>query len=919
MKQTDQNKINKLNADDWTQVLAAFDHLSDLTATEQSTYLADIQLSDQAKDMVTKMLASQDEPHILDHTIDPFVEILLGAEAVSERFNPSDIIGRSFGPWQVLDELAKGGMGQVFVAQRADGEFEKQVAIKVIKSGSFSALTEQRFKAEMQTLAQFEHPHIARLIDGGTSDDGIAYIVMELVVGTSICDYASSHALSLSARIHLVLQAIEAVEYAHQNLIIHGDIKPANLLVNDVGQVKLVDFGIARPFQEASGVAYLPQFTPSYSSPEQAQGKSLSTASDVFGLCAVLYELCSGLSPRARESVTTYIEYKQQLNTPIKNVFHRYQTRLSEADTDVLAGHDSHQFTQALSQELGAIIDKGLQVEVSNRYKNTTELRNDLLLYTQGSVVPTYANNLMYRWRKAWHRNKASISISLMAVLGIVTFAVIAMNQAKVAEREAEKAQWTSEFLLGIFDQADPVKNQQNPITVNELTRFASEQLLKDEADFTPPVLINALSLIGSIQYKLGQAESAAKIHTKLVELLQQEQNKSQELAQAHFDLAMDYQQLGVFESALQHFKLAGEVTPLEQEVTHLGVTALQSEVMIYTRQNKLKEATAIINQLLALEEDILKTEEALLTMVNLYIAKARVDEHNQAFPQALQAIDKTKFYFKQIPYDPIFFAEILGTESSIHAHMQNYDLAAQVDQKSVAIFKQHYGTQHPETLIALANQATHLGQSGDYEAAIVAYLEIVGMIEGMQVPDFFAPIMNQNLAQQYRKNEQCHEAIKYFQLAESQFSGLETRRVLAEINTFSGQARCHLQLDDWEQSEAFFQQALALAKEHYGPEHTTYVGIQQMYWKLLLAQNKLTEMAAMIPGVQRILMEKYGSDSIQVAHVYLKWAQLHERQNNLIEAQKMSLHALTIYSDQQSTDQYAALIEEAKRLQQLK
>jgi serine/threonine protein kinase len=318
-----ENNMATIKSDEWPYILDLFDQCLGLSEQQQLKKLAETNLSKSAQTMIERMLRNHNIPFILNRTIDPLVEQLLGEEAIKEYINPAEIIGRDFGPWRAVEPLGSGGMGQVFTAERADGQYEKQVALKVIKSGHYSELSKQRFLEEMRTLAQFEHPHIAHLIDGGTSEDDIIYFIMERVKGDSIIDYAEKHKLSLVTRIQLLFQAIDAVEYAHQNLVIHGDIKPANLLVNEAGQIKLVDFGIARPVDTADKDVYLPQFTPSHSSPEQAQGKALSTASDVFGLCAVLYELCTGTAPRKQSAITRKANHTTSLNTPISPVLQR--------------------------------------------------------------------------------------------------------------------------------------------------------------------------------------------------------------------------------------------------------------------------------------------------------------------------------------------------------------------------------------------------------------------------------------------------------------------------------------------------------------------------------------------------------------------------------------------------------------------
>ena len=219
--------------------------------------------------------------------------------------------GERIGPYRVLGTLGTGGMGEVFLAERADAEFEQQVAIKVVHGGAFGRAVQSRLKIERQILAQLDHPNIAHLLDGGTLPDGTAYLVMEYVDGVPIDAYCDTHRLDVRARLELFLTVCAAVHYAHQNLIVHRDLKPSNILVTQAGVPKLLDFGIAKLLDErqvgqhtlAVTHADLRIMTPDHASPEQVRGQPITTASDVYVLGVLLYRLLSGVGPFVIESV----------------------------------------------------------------------------------------------------------------------------------------------------------------------------------------------------------------------------------------------------------------------------------------------------------------------------------------------------------------------------------------------------------------------------------------------------------------------------------------------------------------------------------------------------------------------------------------------------------------------------------------
>ncbi len=906
-----------MQAENWTEVLRWYDELSELNQQQQQSQLTGIDLAPKLKSVLLKMLAAKETYDWIEQPIDPLAGALLGSSINASQNNPDEMVGRQFGVWRIAKNLALGGMGQVFVAERSDGQFAKKVALKTIKSGSYSDATKEKFLTEMQTLAQLEHPNIARLIDGGISEDGILYFVMELVEGVSVIDYARTNKLNLNQRLGLLVQLCQAIAYAHQNLIVHGDIKPDNVLVNQQGQVKLLDFGVSGHVQPwaKNQPKYLPQFSRLYAAPEQLNGQNLTTASDVYGLSAVLYELCCGFAPRE----CSEHEQPDQFHPSMVSLLQRinYWQLHQPAFKQTLSGLNHPSLTKSIKGELGALINKGLAEEVKDRYKTADELKSEIHSLINHDPVLAFSSSKTYLLKKRLTKYKATIAVGVVGFFGMLAFALLSLSQNLQIKAEAEKANWSSEFLLGIFEAADPVKNQQNPITVNELTTAASEQLLNDDSDFIPAVRLNALSLMGNIQFKLGQAESASKIHLKQIDLLQQSGDFDL-LAQAHFDVAMDYQQLGLFELALEHFKRASEVIPLTQKITHMGVTAKQSMALIYLRFNKLKEAEMIINTFLSMEDEILQADKPFESMSNVYVALAWIAEANENYQLGLEAIEKTKYYFNKLPYDPIFYAELLATESSIYSELHQYEKAVKLSQQGVELFKQHYGLNHPETMTMLSQYASLLGLSGDFEGSIKAYIEVIEIMENNQVPDFYAPIMYQNLAHKYRESEQCNHALEYFKKAESLWDALESRRVEGELSTLSGMARCYLLLEEYLLSESYFNQALQVAKEAYGVEHSQYALYQLMMVPLLLKQNKMAELNQVLPKIYQTLLEAYGPQSPRVASAVLSWAQLYEKQADIDNTHLMAQQALDIYLTNEAASKYKKYIEEAQRLMRL-
>ena len=906
-------KTRDIAADIWTEILSLFEDWSVLSPTEQQTKLSAADLPHQAKEVLSNMLDAANKPNFLDLTIEPLVEQLLGKESVQIHHNPANIIGRTFGVWKVTSELASGGMGQVFEAQRADGQFEKKVALKIIKSGGFSTLSKQRFSDEMRTLAQFEHPNIARLIDGGSSDDDIAYFVMELVHGKPITVYANQHQLNLQGRIELVQQAIEAVEYAHQNLVIHGDIKPANLLVNETGQIKLVDFGISRSLQNQPVSSHLPQYTPSYSAPEQSQGKPLSTATDVFGLCAVLYELCCGSPPRDQSTVTTQLDLEQQLDTPLLGVYQRFLNNLSKQSDPVCDGLKAEVVGKALAKELGSIIDKGLSRDVGQRYKNTTSLSRDLELFLRGEVVPSYGTSLLYRWQKFWTKFKIPVLLSAGAVVGIIGVALLALHQARLASDQSAKAQWANQFLLGIFAAADPVKNQQEPITVNELTGLAADKILKDNSDIE--LKIAALELLAQIQHRLGEIQSSEQLNAEQIKLLEQHKLSSEQLASAHIDAGQLKLTQNDFEQSLRHFETAMSMVPINQGINVSSVKAAMGVVDSLIRLDKPDEAEVVLAVLDDHEDDIASLENSSALMTTLYVLKAQHAKAKFDYVQAETNIFLAKSFATNVTDNAMLFPEVLSIEADIYFEQGESLKAVNIDRQLVAYFKEKFGASHPETIDSLSNLAVSLLSSGQISETIAVNLEIIETLNTAGITDHQEAASLLNLGIAYDIAGDYDAAIRNLKKAEAMWPELKPRYLYYDALTFVSLARTYLTLKQFDLAATYFDKSLATIETEYGRDNHRYAWFQIKYTSYLIAQGRFSEAEEIIPNAREKIAVYYAEDSKRINLVDLSWAKLLAVRGEQQAASQLAAKVLAHLDLPHTRDRYRAEVKLAKEI----
>ena len=380
-------------------------------------------------------------------------------------------IGRVVGSYRIVEQIGAGGMGEVYRAFRADDQYKKEVALKLVRSSQASGFVLARFKNERQILATLDHPNIARLLDGGTTEDGTPYFVMELVEGLPIGEYCDKHRLSIESRLELFCQVCSAVQYAHQHLIIHRDIKPSNVLVTGDGIPKLLDFGIAKilDFEAGSPDATLTAFralTPRYASPEQIKGEPMTTASDVYSLGVVLYELLTGLGPyRLRSGSTQEIADAVCHRDPQKPSLALLTSPTSSnqerrVEADKLAGvrdTSAEKLRKRLSGDLDNVLLMALRKEPARRYTSVGYLQEDIRRHLENIPVSARNDTVWYRTSKFVTRNKVGVVASALVLLAVVSGVAITLQEARIARRRFNDVRSLANSL--IFDVHDSIKD----------------------------------------------------------------------------------------------------------------------------------------------------------------------------------------------------------------------------------------------------------------------------------------------------------------------------------------------------------------------------------------------------------------------------------------------------------------------------
>ena len=452
------------------------------------------------------------------------------------------------GPYRLLREIGQGGMASVWLAERADGLLQRQVALKLPHMVWGESALAERMARERNILASLTHPHIARLYDAGSAADGRPYLALEYVDGLPIHTYAAAHSLAVPARLQLLLQVAQAVAHAHARLVVHRDLKPSNILVDAQGQVHLLDFGIARlldpaPEDTASGPAHTQAvgraLTPDYASPEQIGGGRIGTASDVYSLGVVAYELLAGAKPYQlpRQGAVALAATVAALRVPLA----------SSVASDPAA-------RRALRGDLDAILNKALKHDVAERYPTIESLAQDLQRHLARLPVLARPDGLGYRLRKLWQRQRLLLSGTALLVVALASGLGSTLWQARLARAEGERAVAIKQFVVGLFDNSARQGSGQTPafeVTGQQLLELGTRRLLTEYKEPTE-LRLELLTLLGGLSEELDLLQPAQRLLDEALSLaLQLHGAGDVRPATARLNLAEVMARQGNFEAAL--------------------------------------------------------------------------------------------------------------------------------------------------------------------------------------------------------------------------------------------------------------------------------------------------------------------------------------------------------------------------------
>ncbi|MEM6640788.1 MAG: serine/threonine-protein kinase [Pseudomonadota bacterium] len=600
----------------WERLQSLFEAALDLTPSQRDPFLTEACGADvEMRDELRALLAA-------DETGGESVRKLIAAAADSALTD--DDAHQNIGPYRLVREIGSGGMGTVHLAERSDAEYEQRVAIKLLHRSMVAPEFLARFRSERQILADLNHPNIAHLIDGGTTQDGIPYLVMEYVEGTPIHQYCDDQRLNVHERLELFCRLCAAIEVAHQNLIVHRDIKPTNVLVTPEGMPKLLDFGIAKSLGAARADQAVTQLgdrilTPNHASPEQVMGRPASTGSDIYSMGVLLYELLcgagpfnlTGFTPAEMERIVTVVEADPpsvMLGRPANETPSKGRARCPDSRAVAIDRNTTpERLRRLLSGDLDNIVLKAIHKDRDRRYRSVGHLAEDIRRHLDGMPVTARPDRFSYRAAKFIRRNRWGVAAASAFIVSLGAFAAITYLQANRLASKNASLDSLVELLIDTFEPADPYsaatvmesavgKDKELPSEgqLDFEQAYAAEQFLDQAASrllaasgrYTELEFTRLQHVVALMYYKMGRYDDASSLLLSALQVRESRLGRSAgELTEILVLLSTVDWFTGEYEGACQHARRALDVAVRTQRPPSSVLALAQGNLANIARQ----------------------------------------------------------------------------------------------------------------------------------------------------------------------------------------------------------------------------------------------------------------------------------------------------------------------------------------------
>lgn len=833
----------------WRQVFDVLDQAFDLPADERAAFVREACHDDLALGaQVVRLLNDEDAASVLDTPAltfaTPFLHELSG-EADSAA------TGSRVGPYRILRELGHGGMGTVYLAERADQQYRKTVALKLLRGWTVgSQRSVRRFLEERQILAGLDHPDIARLLDGGVTADGLPWFAMEYVEGLPIDRFADEHQLSIEERLELFCRVCAAVQHAHRNLVVHRDLKPGNILVNPSGGVKLLDFGIAKMLggdglgadgARTASVELL--MTPLYASPEQVRGGAISTATDVYALGVLLHELLTGRDPyrlttrEPLEVVRGILELEPE--PPSEAVFH---------GTDVEArccarGLTVAKLARRLRGDLDTIVLTALQKEPARRYGTAEQLAADLHRHLAGMPVTAQPDRRLYRAQKFVRRHRLGVGVAAGVALLVTAFAAVATVQSVRIRAQAgrltverDRSEQVSEFLAGLFQTSDPFASAGAKLTAREILDSGARRIDRELAS-QPDLRAQMLLEMGRAYFGLGARDRARRfVETSLAVRRRMSPRPTLEIAQT-----LDF---------------LGAVLVAQGE--------LEAAERVY------REALGLRRQLQGPQHrDLARTLNGLAGVLR---ARARFHDADSVSRDAV-AIDSARTGDNRVD-----LAQSLEGRAEAIRVLADYPSAVQLYGHALALRRQALPDGHPDVASSVVHLATAMGDAGQLATADSLFRSGIAALRralGDEHPDIVAAEAEYARLLHHMRRDSEAEQVYRKVLASARRRQPGPQPLVATILLGLGELR--LDKGAPRAAEPLFREALAIREAALPQLHPDIADAEQFVGAAALALGRYKEAEQFLPWRLQLLRGAYGDGHPRVQAAFRRLVALYD------------------------------------------
>jgi len=732
----------------WARLSSLLDELLELDTVAREQRLQDMAREDAALTAEVRTLLAEDAraSGVLDRgvmAIAPTVVAGLGTGATQPALPPDTNVGA----YRIVRLLGRGGMGEVYLAQRSEPGFDQQVALKLLKRGMDSDEVLRRFVQERRILAQLSHPHVARFLDGGVNADGRPYFAMEFVEGSTLTEFAHARALGLRERVTLLASVCDAVAYAHSRLVVHRDLKPSNILVDANGQPRVLDFGIAKLLDDSSDAHATATGTramsPAYAAPEQILGEAVGTATDVYSLGAVAFELFTGSLPHLRNAGSTEalmrelaLETTSRPSQVLRQSAHAHTANFGKLDASRVA--------RELAGDLDTIVLTALQREPQRRYATAAAFAEDLRRWLAGRTIAARPDTAGYRMAKFVRRHRGGVAtfaislLALVAALGVSLWqAHLAQQQARRADAEAASARENAQrsrrvrdFLISVFAQEDPLRHTEGGATT--LAQAFDDALKRVDTELAddPALQGDLLDDFGEITTTKGNFPKAQELFERALVLAERTHAANDPaVAETLVNLGVlaDYRG-NVLQGKPYLQRAVAILEPYARERPSEYANALSALAKVLHHEGDLRGGVRLMRRVLDIQREAKVPPEALVAALsNVASAQVSLGEYVEAETLAIEALALAERSFGK---DSANVIPPLWTLETTAYQRGDIDGEQRLVERRLAIARARFPAAHPWAVAALGESGYMLMRKGQAKEGEARLREALHLLE---------------------------------------------------------------------------------------------------------------------------------------------------------------------------------------------